>query len=67
MNYYDIVIHMVTAAKGAEKYYTLANNAARKEDLEVAIELDRKLCSVWCNHPNFFYNDNNVESFNEKV
>ena len=28
---YDAVFHLVTAAKGAERYYTLANNAARTE------------------------------------
>lgn len=34
---YDAVIHMVTAADGAEKYYTLANNEARYEDAKTAI------------------------------
>ena len=29
---YDLVLHLVTAANGAEKYYTLENNAARKEN-----------------------------------
>ena len=29
---YDAVFHLVTAANGASKYYTTANNAARKED-----------------------------------
>lgn len=28
---YDMVLHLVTAADGAEEYYTLANNAARYE------------------------------------
>ena len=30
---YDAVIHMVTAAKGAEKYYTTENNKARTESI----------------------------------
>ena len=30
---YDMVIHMVTAANGAEKFYSLANNKARSETI----------------------------------
>ena len=30
---YDVVVFLVTAADGAENYYTLANNEARHEDL----------------------------------
>jgi hypothetical protein len=67
LNTYDIVIHMVTAAKGAEEHYTFANNDARSEGIAQAKELDAKLNKAWCMHPNFFYNDNNVDSFAEKV
>lgn len=28
---YDLVLHLVTAAEGAEKFYTTKNNTARKE------------------------------------
>jgi len=38
---YDVVIHMVTAAKGAETFYDLDSNPARFESLEEARELDR--------------------------
>ena len=31
---YDAVFHLVTAAKGAEQFYTTANNAARTETVE---------------------------------
>jgi hypothetical protein len=34
---------MVTAAIGAEKYYTTENNAARTESLEQARDLDFKV------------------------
>ena len=34
---YDAVFHLVTAAKGAERFYTLANNAARYETVEEAV------------------------------
>jgi cell division septum initiation protein DivIVA len=67
MNTYDIIIHMVTAAKGAEEFFTVDNNDARSENLELAKELDQKTQKAWSNHPNFFYNHNNVENFAEKV
>lgn len=31
---YDLVVHLVTAAIGAEKHYTLENNEARWENLD---------------------------------
>jgi hypothetical protein len=34
---YDGVFHLVTAAIGAEKFYTLANNTARSETPEQVI------------------------------
>lgn len=34
---------MVTAADGAEKFYTLENNAARYEDAPTAILVDKNL------------------------
>ena len=30
---YDLVIHMSTAADGAEKYYDLSSNKARSENI----------------------------------
>ncbi|VDK60400.1 unnamed protein product, partial [Cylicostephanus goldi] len=39
-NRYDQVVHLVTAADGAEQYYTLANNTTRKENLEAARQMD---------------------------
>merc|ERR1712072_1235079 len=38
---YDLVSHLVTAAEGAEKFYTTANNAARSETPEQARQLDK--------------------------
>ena len=37
---YDLVVHLVTAAIGAEKYYTLENNQARWENLDQAKKID---------------------------
>lgn len=40
---YDAVFHMVTAAIGAEEFYTTANNSARRETIEEARQLDFKI------------------------
>lgn len=50
---YDLVIHMCSAAKGAEEFYTLANNSARHESLDDAVFLDDKLEQAWIKHPNY--------------
>ncbi|MBR6050374.1 MAG: AAA family ATPase, partial [Clostridia bacterium] len=48
---YDAVFHLVTAAKGAEEFYTTANNSARTETVDEAAALDDKLISAWTGHP----------------
>ena len=45
-NRYDQVVHMVTAASGAESFYQLDNNSARSEDLDQARERDTKAAEV---------------------
>lgn len=47
---YDMVIHLVTAAKGAKEHYTTANNSARSENVEEAIEADKKTLDAWVGH-----------------
>lgn len=63
---YDAVFHLVTAAKGAEEFYTTANNAARTETVEEAAALDDKLISAWTGHPHFRVIDN-TSSFEDKM
>lgn len=48
---YDSIIHMCTAAKGAEKFYTLSNNASRTESAALATAIDDKLINAWTGHP----------------
>lgn len=48
---YDAVFHMVTAADGAEAYYTLENNATRWESKEAARENDKRTQKAWVGHP----------------
>jgi nicotinamide riboside kinase len=64
---YDLVIHLVTAAKGAEKYYTLENNEARTETPEIAKWLDKKTHEEWMIHPNFVVIDNSLPGFQNKL
>ena len=55
---YDAVFHLVTAAKGAEAYYTLKNNSARCESIEQARERDDAVLSVWVGTPHLRIIDN---------
>lgn len=50
---YDAVIHLVTAADGAEEFYTKGNNQARYESVEDAIQTDRRIQTAWNGHPHF--------------
>ncbi len=62
---YDAVFHLVTAAKGAEKFYTTANNSARTETVQEAAEMDDKLISKWTGHPHFRVIDNSTNFENK--
>lgn len=63
---YDAVFHLVTAAKGAEEFYTTENNSARSETIEEAILSDDKLIEAWTGHPHFRVIDNST-NFEEKM
>lgn len=63
---YDAVFHLTTAAKGAEVFYTTANNAARTETVEQAAELDDKLIAAWTGHPHLRVIDNATD-FEDKM
>jgi hypothetical protein len=51
----------VTAANGAEKYYTTTNNAARTEGIEQAKELDEKVKHAWIAHATTYVADNSTD------
>lgn len=63
---YDAVFHLVTAAKGASEFYTLANNSARTETIEEAIANDDKIISAWTGHSHFRVIDNSTD-FKKKM
>jgi len=66
MDKYDAVFHLVTAAKGAEEYYTTANNTARTETAEQAAALDDRFIEAWTGHSHFRVIDNSTD-FNGKM
>lgn len=57
---YDAVFHLVTAAKGAKKYYNL-DNEARTETIEEATRLDDLLIASWTGHPHLRIIDNSTD------
>ena len=64
---YDGIIHLVTAADGAEEFYN-QNNAARYESqLDQARYIDNKLRESWVGHPKYNIIDNNTKNFQEKM
>jgi CYTH domain-containing protein len=68
---YDAVLHLVSAADGAEQFYTTATNAVRyeqmnEEGLRMARELDKKVIKAWTGHPHLRV-INNHEDFNKKL
>lgn len=64
---YDAVVHLVTAADGAEKFYSLQNNEARYEDVETAKIIDKRTQMAWIGHPKYYVIDNSVEGFENKI
>ena len=65
-DHYDAVFHMVTAADGAEEFYTLENNTARRETPEEAREKDLKTRNAWLGHTHLRVIDNST-GFKEKI
>ena len=48
---YRAVMHLRTAALGAEEFYSLGNNDARTETPEEARDLDERTLHAWIGHP----------------
>lgn len=66
---YDAVLHLVTAADGAEAFYKwndptkedVGNNAARSESPAEAREKDKKTLNSWIGHPHLKVIDNSTD------
>ena len=70
-NRYDAVLHLVSAADGAEQYYTTSNNASRnepasEEGLKIARLLDKKVIEAWTGHSHLRV-INNHDDFDAKI
>ena len=61
-NRYDAVLHMVTAADGAEEFF-----GARYESAVQAVAKDRRLQEAYMGHANWVSIDNHHESFDRKI
>ena len=57
---YDAVFHLVTAAAGAARFYTLENNVARTETPEDARCADARTQLCWARHPRQIVFDNSA-------
>ena len=51
---YDIVLHLVTAADGAEEFYWKEGHETKNEDSEEALKADRRTQQAWVGHPAFW-------------
>jgi len=65
---YDGVFHLVTAADGAQRFYTKTHQGKqiRHEEPEQAIALDRKLQKAWNGHP-YHHIIRNKGTFDDKL
>ena len=71
IDHYDAVLHLVSAADGAEQYYTTATNSTRyeqanEEGLRIARDLDKKVNKAWTGHPHLRV-INNHDDFDTKL
>lgn len=62
---YEAVIHVLSAADGAERFYNL-DNEARSETVEQARAMDRSFAYAYWSHPNLYILDNST-NFEEKL
>lgn len=65
-NRYNQIVHMVSAANGAEAFYSTEDHACRSEGVGLARELDYKSAAAWIGHPYFDVIDNSTD-FESKV
>lgn len=65
---YNQIIHMVTAADGAEKFYTQSNNSTRSEGIEEALKQEQLTRKAWIGHPYLdVINNSDCDTFEDKI
>ncbi|XP_077296780.1 TRPL translocation defect 14 isoform X3 [Arctopsyche grandis] len=60
-NRYNHIVHMVSAANGAEHFYSTEDHACRSEGVVLAKELDYNAAAAWVGHPYFDVIDNTTD------
>lgn len=65
-NRYNQIIHMVSAANGAEDFYSTEDHVCRSEGVEMARERDYAAAAAWVGHPYFDVIDNK-QDFEAKI
>ena len=58
---FDAVIHVVTAADGAQQHYNLANQARSEKDLQDVRDLDARTLATYVGHPHLYIIDNSTD------
>lgn len=58
---YDAVVHLVTAAYGAEQFYGNQTNQARSEGIKEARSAEQKTLHSWIGHPHLKIIDNSTD------
>lgn len=67
-NRYDGILHLVTAADGAEDFYENQTNEARYENIEQAKQQDERLRKAYFGHAKWFMIDNkHSKNFDDKI
>ena len=64
---YDLIVHLVTAADGAEEFYTLSNNKARSESPLEARQLDERLRMAYLGHNLRIIDNSSPGGFKSKI
>lgn len=64
---YDGVFHLVSAAIGAPEAYSKANNKVRIEDIEQAVDADKRTLDCWVGHPHLRVINNEGVTFDQKI
>ena len=64
---YDLVVHLVTAANGAEEYYTLSGNARHGKTPAEARILDSEMATAWIGHPNHIMVESEADFENKMI
>ena len=58
---------MVSAAKGAEAFYTIEHHASRTEGIDEARDRDTRAAEAWVGHPYVDMVDNSGSNFEAKI